>query len=440
MPQSVTQDKKKCLVLQGFGEKTDLTDGRKLNLDASYQVIKEAVEEAGLQCLRADEIVHSGMIDVAIYEQILHADLVIADLSTYNLNAAYELGIRYGLKPYATIIVAEEKFKNPFDVSHMTIHSYKHLGEDIGVSEARRFKTELKEAITDTIEARKTDSPIYTLLTSLRPPMEEESKGAFAETASAPELPGQPEQSIRELFNAVREAKKNCDFVQARILLQAISKMRPHDEYAVEQLVLATYKSKQPDPKTALEEALTILKGLNPESSNDPETLGLCGAVHKHLWEITGEPSNLDESIGAYERGYWLKVGVQEKGLYLKQVYYSGINLAYLLNVRAALKEKAGDYAEAIADFIQARRVRREVLRICRSALDDEPKSGSHRYWLLASMWEAAAGLENDAEAANWEQEARSVLTAGWMLKSTQSRLEKLRGLLSTSPLKHLQS
>ena len=124
----------------------------------------------------------------------------------------------------------------------------------------------------------------------------------------------------------------------------------------------------------------------------------------------------------------------------MKQVYYSGINLAYLLNVRAALKEKAGDYAEAIADFIQARRVRREVLRICRSALDDEPKSGSHRYWLLASMWEAAAGLENDAEAANWEQEARSVLTAGWMLKSTQSRLEKLRGLLSTSPLKHLQS
>jgi len=55
-------------------------------------------------------------------------------------------------------------------------------------------------------------------------------------------------------------------------------------------------------------------------------------------------------------------------------------------------------------------------------------------------MWEAAAGLEDNAEAANWEQEARSVLTAGWMLKSTQSRLEKLRGLLSTSPLKHLQS
>jgi hypothetical protein len=105
------------------------------------------------------------------------------------------------------------------------------------------------------------------------------------------------------------------------------------------------------------------------------------------------------------------------------------------------LKEKAGDYAEAIADFIQARRVRREVLRICRRALDDdEPKSGSHRYWLLATMWEASAGLENDADAANWEQQARSVNAADWMLASTRSRLEKLKGLLSQSPLKHLQS
>ncbi|MFZ1851232.1 MAG: hypothetical protein WAU15_03205 [Nitrosomonas sp.] len=33
---------KTCFVIQGFGEKTDFTNGRKLNLDASYAVIKEA--------------------------------------------------------------------------------------------------------------------------------------------------------------------------------------------------------------------------------------------------------------------------------------------------------------------------------------------------------------------------------------------------------------
>jgi hypothetical protein len=161
MPDSADGKKNLCFVVQGFGEKTDFTDGRKLNLDASYKVIKEAVEEAGLQCMRADEIKHSGTIDEPMYEQILHADLVIADLSTYNVNAAYELGIRYGLRRYATIIVAEEKFKNPFDVSHIVIRRYKHLGEDIGVSEAHRFKQELKDAITQIMAAQKTDSPVY---------------------------------------------------------------------------------------------------------------------------------------------------------------------------------------------------------------------------------------------------------------------------------------
>jgi len=438
MPEPDIQEKKTCLVVQGFGEKTDLMDGRKLNLDASYHVIKEAVEEAGLKCLRADEIVHSGTIDVPMYEQILHADLVIADLSTYNVNAAYELGVRYGLRPYATIIVAEEKFKNPFDFSHIVIRRYKHLGEDIGLSEARRFKEELKEAIREVMASPKTDSPIYTFLSNLRPPLEEAKEEKLTQ-ASDSGLPEQSEQSLKVLFDAVNEAKKNRDYALARALLRVMHEKRPHDEYLVEQLVLATYKSKQPDPKTALEEAHSILMTLNPESTNDPEVLGLWGALHKHLWEITAEPSDLDESIGAYERGYWLKVGVEEKGRYLNQVNYSGINLALLLNFRAALQEKAGDYAEAIADFIQARRILRELLLICRKALENGPVSESDRYWILATMWEASAGLEDAVGAAQWEQEARKVCSSNW-IENTQLRLDKWKELLANSPLKHLQS
>lgn len=90
-----------CFVVQGFGEKTDYTNGRKLNLDASYAVIREAVIATGLSCVRADEIgrVGTGMIDVPMYQNLLRADLVIADLSAYNVNAAFELGVRYGLRP-----------------------------------------------------------------------------------------------------------------------------------------------------------------------------------------------------------------------------------------------------------------------------------------------------------------------------------------------------
>ncbi|HEX2459058.1 MAG TPA: hypothetical protein VHJ58_02830, partial [Vicinamibacterales bacterium] len=136
-------EKKTCFVVQGFGEKTDLATGRALNLDASYEVIKEAVEAAGLRCIRADEIVHSGTIDGPMYDALFRADLVVADLSTSNLNAAYELGVRYGMRPRATIIVAEQQFKNPFDFSHIVIRRYEHLGSDVGRREAARFKAEL---------------------------------------------------------------------------------------------------------------------------------------------------------------------------------------------------------------------------------------------------------------------------------------------------------
>ena len=57
-----------------------------------------------------------------MYEWILKADLVIADLSTYNVNAAYSLACATGgVKARATGIIAEEQFKNPFDVSHIVL-------------------------------------------------------------------------------------------------------------------------------------------------------------------------------------------------------------------------------------------------------------------------------------------------------------------------------
>ena len=77
-----------CFVIMGFGQKTDLATGRVLDLDKSYKnIIKPAVTAAGYDCVRADEIQHSGVIDVPMYEMLFAADLVVADLSTANLNA-----------------------------------------------------------------------------------------------------------------------------------------------------------------------------------------------------------------------------------------------------------------------------------------------------------------------------------------------------------------
>jgi hypothetical protein len=412
----------KCFVVQGFGKKTDYTDGRVLDLDASYEIIKEAVESAGLQCIRADEIVHSGTIDVPMYEQLLRADLVIADLSTYNVNAAFELGVRYGLRPQATIIVAEEQFKNPFDVGHIVIRRYKHLGEEVGYKEAKRFREELKQAIHDILADPKPDSPVYTFLPQLLPPTEGVEKTTFRSVAIA-DAAGEDHPSAKVMLESAL-AKMNAetsDLAGARILLAEVKKLRPNDPFVTQQLALATYKSKEPDPETALHGACEIMRELSPETSNDPETLGLWGAIHKRLWDLTASPAYLDESISAFERGF-----------FLKQDYYNGINLAFLLNQRAVESLKAGQRDEAIADTVRARRVRQDVIRYATPLAESSEATPDKRYWVVATLWEAAVGLGDDAATARWEAEAKAMHVADWMQESRESQGKKLRALLQT--------
>ena len=141
-------DKKTCFVVMGFGEKTDFETGRKLDLNKTYRhIIKPAVEQAGLECIRADDIIHSGVIDQHMYEQLLHADVVVADLSTSNLNAIYELGVRHALRPNTTIIIAEREFKYPFDIKSLAIRHYTHLGSGIDVDDAEDAKSALVTAL-----------------------------------------------------------------------------------------------------------------------------------------------------------------------------------------------------------------------------------------------------------------------------------------------------
>lgn len=420
--------KKTCFVVQGFGKKTDYTDGRVLDLDASYEVIKEAVEEAELECVRADEIIHSGTIDVPMYERLLNADLVIADLSTYNVNAAFELGVRYALRPYSTIVLAEEKFKYPFDINHIAIRSYQHLGEDIGTREARRLKSELKQAIDIIVNNPVTDSPVYTYIPQLsQPVLQQPAIGQEAASASpvdnatptaVTDITGEDNPSAKVMLDTALKKINTDDFSTARVLLEEVRKLRPEDPFVIQQLALSTYKSKQPSAVEALHKACQILQELKPETSNDPETLGLWGAIHKRLWELKADPQYLKESITAYERGF-----------YLKQDYYNGINLAYLLNLRAVESLKNGNKDEAIADFVIARRVRRDVIRYTAPLLDSI-EDLTNRYWAIATLYEAAIGIGDQAAITQWDNQAKAMKVADWMQETRIDQGDKLKKLL----------
>src|SRR6476620_7306367 len=164
-------NKKRCFVVMGFGTKTDYATGRKLDLNKSYRLlIKPVVEEKGIECVRADEIRHSGTIDVYMYNELLKADVVIADLSTANVNAFYELGIRHALRPRTTIVISENKLAYPFDLNHINITSYTHLGEGIEYEEVERFRKVLGDILQAVLDKEVPDSPVYTYLDRLTPP------------------------------------------------------------------------------------------------------------------------------------------------------------------------------------------------------------------------------------------------------------------------------
>ena len=405
--------KKTCFVVMGFGEKTDYYSNpqRVLNLNRTFEdIIEPAVTTAGLECIRADKIIHSTVIDKPMYEYLLDADLVIADLSTSNANAIYELGVRHALRPHTTIVIAEKQFAFPFDLNHLLIEQYEHMGKEIGFREVMRMRDVLQKKITAIIDQGTTDSPVFLFLPRLL------STERDAAPPPAPMAARQDDQSLAELLETFKDAKKSvkepADWLFVVAVLRRLQKLQPSDPYIVQQLALATYKSKQPDVLSSLQSARTILDVLKPDTSAEAETIGLWGAIHKRLWDIDHKRPDLDTAVRSYARGY-----------FIKDDYYNAINFAFLLNVRAGVS--TGD--DATADRVVARRIRNEVLTLCDAALKGT-LSAADAFWVNATKVEALVGLGRHGEATS----LCDTISKGadqWMVDTMTAQLNALRAL-----------
>jgi hypothetical protein len=402
---------KRCFVIQGFGKKQDYEQGKQFDLDASYEVIKEAIRDAGMECYRADELRTTGTIDQVMYDQLLAADLVIADITTLNFNAAYELGVRLALRPYATLVVGEKGMNFPFDVNHIYIHTYQHLGDDIGYREVKRFRAELTDLAKKVMSNPQKDSPVYTFLRQLP----EDGFIRLAKEARAPAQVVGGGDSLRDLKDRAKASMRDSRFSDAITLWRQARELAGKDDYIVQQLALATYKSKEPDAERALRKAVVILDYLKPRASFDPETLGLWAAVHKRLFELTQDGTALEEALFALERGFFIKLD-----------YYNGINLAFMMDTKAATSNaKTKEELRGAARY-----VRRKVKDVCDRALEVPEITDDEKYWILATLYEACVGLGQDEEALRWKRESEKVAKAGWMSETTDYQVAKLRALL----------
>ncbi len=372
-------DTKKCFVIIGYGPKTAYPSGRVLDLDKTFDIlIKPVFDELHIECFRSKDIKQSGMIDTLMYEWIYKADIVVADISTLNANALYELGVRHALKPHTTIIIAEDQIVYPFDINHISMMKYKHLGEDIGATTAKSFTKELKDTVEEVL------TPVYEYLKDLKPPEYVLKQIEKAMQTSVPlEVPKNDSLTLSDLINIAEDARKDGEFKTAKKNYLKALELDPHNPFLLQRLSLATYKSKQPDAETALRDAEKILEPLSPETVTDPETLGLSGAINKRLYEITKDAAYLKRAIRFYERGF-----------YIKQDYYNGINVAYLYNVAA---KAATDKKEALALYYHANRIRKEVIELCQALINNENfKDRSDGQWIYQTLAEAYKGVGDD--------------------------------------------
>ena len=109
-----TSTNRKCFIIGPIGEAG--SEVRRLADWLLKGVIKPVLEneEFGYLVKRADDDTNPGSITNAVISDLTNADLVIAELTGFNPNAFYELGIRHTIRKPVIHIIAEQ-VKLPFD-------------------------------------------------------------------------------------------------------------------------------------------------------------------------------------------------------------------------------------------------------------------------------------------------------------------------------------
>ena len=105
-----------AFVVMPFGTKPGV-DGQLIDFNRVYdEYIGPALEAAGLEAFRADQEMRAGDIRTDMFQELLVADLVVADLSIDNPNVWYELGVRHALRARGVVIVCGGKVTTAFDL------------------------------------------------------------------------------------------------------------------------------------------------------------------------------------------------------------------------------------------------------------------------------------------------------------------------------------
>ena len=144
-----------------YGRRRHPDTGLEIDFDQTFeQIIEPAARETGCNAIRSDRESTGGLVHTSMFERLLLADIVIADISIPNANVFYELGIRHATRPRTTITIGTSNSPIPFDIAplrhifYTTNHALPHNPADVRDMLCKRITTGLSSH--DQI-----DSPIF---------------------------------------------------------------------------------------------------------------------------------------------------------------------------------------------------------------------------------------------------------------------------------------
>jgi tetratricopeptide (TPR) repeat protein len=301
-----------AFVVMPFGTKP-AADGTIIDFNRVYaELIRPALELAGLDPFRADQEVRAGDIRTDMFQELLLADLVLADLTIDNPNVWYELGVRHALRARGVVLISGGRVTTAFDLytDRKVRYGLREGGPDpASVASDREAIAGVVRATMESWKGRRV-SPVYALLPQLQEPEWEQLRvGDVREFWEA-------HDAWKNRVDRARRAERIGDVLvladeapvaafRARAWIEAGVSLRKAERYsfAIEQLDRGL--AIEPDNLVALREKGTCLERLakagEPGHSvdralqhydailalhpNDAETWALAGRVLKDDWE-----------------------------------------------------------------------------------------------------------------------------------------------------------
>ena len=418
-----------CFVLMPFGRKTDAA-GRVTNFDSVFKkIIAPAVEQAGLEPIRADEEKIGGTIHKPMFERLMLCHYAVADITGANPNVFYELGIRHALRPSSTAIVFREGTVIPFDIALVRGISYKTdaAGEPL---DTEGPIAAIASHLTASRHEPHDDSPIFQLVDVLPHWQIDHSKtDVFREQVDySKRYKKRLADAVRAGAEAVKEiaaeaALKNLNDIETGIIVDLYLSLRDVESHGTmielyERMPTPLQRAKMIREQLGFalnrverfDDAETVLKEVIAEFGASSETNGLLGRIYKDRWskaKEAGRPearSLLRRAIDTYLEGFeadWRDA-------------YPGINALTLMEQQ---------------DKPDARKAR--ILPVVTYSVSRKAAKNAD-YWDYATLLELAVLGDDRAAADENLAEVASHARHAWEVQSTKRNLGLIRAARET--------